>query len=101
MIEIPFNKEKIFKCLCPTCPVQEKSYCSKKKMMKLQDTLQNKDEPLKPQDFPGMYCTNGKAVCEDIDTEKNCICDKCLVYAEFNLDKADPSFLYCKDGQAK
>ncbi|MCE5214089.1 MAG: DUF2769 domain-containing protein [Methanobacterium sp.] len=101
MIEIPFEKEKIFKCLCTTCPVQEKSNCSKEKMLKLQEILQNEKEPIKPQNFPGMYCTNGKAVCGDINTEKNCICDRCSVYTDFNLAEAEPSFLYCKDGHAK
>jgi hypothetical protein len=101
MVKIPFNRDKIFKCLCPSCPVQEKSMCTKEKMMHLQEIMQNEQESIQPQDYPGMYCTNGKAVCDDIDTTKNCICDKCPIYGEYNLEKANPSFLYCKDGWAK
>jgi len=68
-IKIPYIKENIIRCLCPTCPVQENSTCAKEKMMNFQELLQSEDDP-KPVDYPGMYCANGKAECEDIETEK-------------------------------
>ena len=38
--------------------------------------------------------------CEDIETEKNCLCNECMVYKEFGLENAKPDFLYCSDGKA-
>ncbi len=97
--EIPYIKENIIRCLCPTCPVQENSTCAKEKMMNFQELLQSEDDP-KPEDYPGMYCANGKAECEDIETEKNCLCNECMVYKEFGLENAKPDFLDCSDGKA-
>lgn len=99
--KIPFTKENFTKCLCITCPVQEDSSCSKEKMLNIQEIMQDEEEPsIKPNDYPGMYCANGKAFCADIDTTKNCICTDCKIYKDYNLDKANPTFLYCKDGKA-
>jgi len=67
--------------------------------MNFQELLQSEDDP-KPVDYPGMYCANGKAECEDIETEKNCLCNECMVYKEFSLENAKPDFLYCSDGKA-
>ena len=100
-LNIPFTKENIIKCLCSTCPVQEDSQCAKEKMMKIQEMMQSEEEMMpQPRDLPGMYCANGKAICVDIDTSKNCICPDCAIHKEYNLDNADPTFLYCKDGKA-
>lgn len=66
--------------------------------MKFQELMQS-DDP-KPVDYPGMYCANGKAECEDIETEKNCLCPECMVYKEHGLENAKPDFLYCSDGKA-
>lgn len=99
-VNIPYVKENIIKCLCPTCPVQEDSVCTREQMMKTQENLHG-DGDLKPEDYPGMYCANGKATCEDIDTSKDCVCPDCGIYQEFNLEKAKPDFLYCEDGKAK
>ncbi len=96
--KIPYSKENIIRCLCPTCPVQEDSLCAKKKLMESRELMQS-EEILKGEDYPGMYCTNGKATCEDIDTNKNCICPDCAIHKEYKLDGAKPSFLYCKEGE--
>lgn len=66
--------------------------------MKFQELLQS-DDP-KVEDYPGMYCANGKAECGDIETGKNCLCNECMVYKEFGLENAKPDFLYCSDGKA-
>jgi len=100
-LNIPFTKENIPKCLCSTCPVQGDSECVKEKMMKIQEIMQSEEEMMpQPRDLPGMYCANGKAICIDIDTTKNCICSDCTIYKEYNLENADPTFHYCKDGKA-
>lgn len=98
-VEISYTNENIIKCLCPTCPVQENSLCSKKKMVDMQDILQGDEDP-RPPDFPGMYCANGKAECGDIETGKDCICPDCMIYQEYILENAKPDFLYCSDGKA-
>ncbi len=67
--------------------------------MNMQEILQSEKDP-KPEDYPGMYCANGKADCRDIDTLKNCVCPDCAVHKKYDLDNAEPSFLYCKDGKA-
>lgn len=100
---IPFNMDNIPRCLCPTCPVQGESSCAKEKMMKMQEIMQSEEKEKmtpSPEDFAGMYCTNGKASCTDIDTSKYCICEDCSVHKEYDLDNANPTFLYCKDGKA-
>lgn len=79
--------------------MQENSVCTKEKMMNFQELLQSVDD-LKPEDYPGMFCANGKAECEDIETEKNCLCPDCMVYKEYGLKDAKPDFLYCNDGKA-
>lgn len=84
--EIPYNKENIIRCLCPTCPVQENSACVKENMMNFQEVLQSSEDP-EPEDYPGMYCANGKADCEDIDTGKDCICPECPVYKKYELER--------------
>ncbi|HTX60880.1 MAG TPA: DUF2769 domain-containing protein [Methanobacterium sp.] len=99
-VNIPFKKENIIKCLCPTCPVQRDSICSREKMLNLQEILQGEKEP-QAGDFPGMYCANGIAECEDIDTSKDCVCPDCAVYQEHGLDTAKPDFLYCEKGRAQ
>lgn len=97
---IPYIKENIIRCLCPTCPVQQNSICTREKMLNIQEILQGDKEP-QADDFPGLYCGNGEASCDDIDTNKDCVCPDCAVYKENGLDKAKPDFLYCKDGQAR
>ena len=69
-------------------------------MMNIQDILQEKKE-VKPEDFPGIYCGNRKADCEDIETNQDCVCPDCALYKEYELENAEPDFLYCKDGKAK
>jgi len=98
--EIPYNKDNIIRCLCPTCPVQQNSACVRGKMVNFQEVLQSRED-LEAEDYPGMYCRNGKADCADIDTQKNCICPECPVYKKYDLEGAEPAFLYCKVGEAK
>lgn len=101
---IPFNMGNIHRCLCPTCSVQGESSCAKEKMINMQEIMQGEQEEkpsLNPEEFPGMYCTNGQAVCKDIDTSQYCICENCAIHKEYDLDNANPTFLYCKEGKAQ
>ena len=98
---IEFNTDNIQKCLCPTCPVQEESECVKEKVKTLQEMMQSEGEMMPgPIDVPGMYCTNGKATCEDLDATKICQCTNCLVWKENDLESNELKGYFCRDGKA-
>ncbi len=98
MAIIDFTKENMERCMCPNCPVQGTSDCVKKKLEKLRKI--NSDELPGAEDFPGMYCANGYAECEDLDQEKQCQCPTCGVWEDYSLKNATPSFKYCQNGKA-
>jgi hypothetical protein len=56
---------------------------------------------LDPEEFPWLYCVIGKAVCNDLKYREECICKKCLVWKEYDLEKFMPDEFYCKDGPPK
>ena len=45
--------------------------------------------------LPGMYCSTGKALCNDLDFEKECQCPTCPVWMENKLEKK----FYCQYGE--
>jgi len=96
---IEFDRENMIRCLCSQCPVQKVSECAQNKMKMLQISMKGMSP--EHEDFPGMYCTNGKAVCEDIDTNKKCNCINCEVWKEYKLDSKEPGIYFCKNGKAK
>jgi hypothetical protein len=98
-INVPFTVDNVNKCRCSICPVQQNSQCVKDKMNKRQDAL-NQD-PMKPEEIPNAYCSQGKATCQDIDTNQSCICGTCLVFSEYNLPRGKPVGYYCRDGKAQ
>ena len=98
---IDFSMENIKKCLCIKCAVQIESQCVKDKekimlLMKNQDL----DSPMRmsPDRVPRLYCTSGKALCKDIDTNKVCKCNECPIWKEKSLEDAEPSRYFCKNG---
>lgn len=99
MANIPFIEENVKKCMCPSCPVQSMSRCARDKMKGLKETL--KANPLPAASIPGLYCASGKAACQDIDFKKPCLCESCLVYAQYKLKAVQPNLYYCRDGAAK
>jgi hypothetical protein len=54
-----------------------------------------------PSEFPGMYCVNGKAVCNDLDPKKMCNCIKCDVWKENNLSSRRPGSYFCEKGKSQ
>lgn len=98
MVDVEFNMENIQRCLCPGCPVQAKSECVQDKMSKLQS--QSGGIPAEG-DVPEVYCSTGKATCENLDENQPCQCDKCKVWKQYNLDKAEINYYYCIDGKAR
>ena len=50
---------------------------------------------MKPKDVPGAYCSPGKARCQNLNVERQCICDSCEVWKEYDLKDADPNNHFC------
>lgn len=98
-MKVPFVVANATRCNCPKCPVQGASACVKGKMAKINDAL--KSNPLQRADIPGVYCASGTATCQDINTNQNCMCGSCPVFAEFKLAGGKPVGYYCRDGSSK
>lgn len=104
MPKVPLSMDTLKKCICPQCPVQTSSECSKKKMEKAKEMMASmKGEPKvpAPEDIAGMYCSTGIAACDDLDFSQMCICGSCPLWDEFNLPSLEPKGYYCRDGVAK
>ena len=97
--KVIFNSGNVGKCLCPKCPVQSKSQCVSKKLGTISDALSK--NPLLREDIPGVYCSTGKATCQDLDPKQSCICGGCSVFKESNLAAGTPVGYYCRDGYSK
>lgn len=85
-------------------PTQAESMCVKEKKMKAMEMIPKIKETKmmpKPEMVPGMYCANGKGVCNDVDFSKMCICNDCNVWKENNLANGQPMGYFCRDGEAK
>ena len=99
MKKVLLNVDNFGQCLCPDCPVQAKSEC----VAELRDNLDValEDEPLDPEQLPGMYCATGVAECEDLETGKTCLCYNCSVFDDNDMEDGLPYGYYCRDGKAK
>jgi hypothetical protein len=53
------------------------------------------------EELPGVYCSSGRASCNDISMNKNCICPTCQVYKDFSLSNASPVEHYCFNDKAQ
>lgn len=96
MPKVAFSMGNLKKCQCPACPVQAQSKCVAEKVKALKEQMP-KTVP-KPKDVvPGVYCSQGMAVCKDLDPSKTCICPTCAVWTENNLQ----SQYYCQRGNAE
>ena len=97
--KVAFNSGNVGKCLCPKCPVQSKSQCVSKKLGTINDALSK--NPLLREDIPGIYCSTGKATCQDLDPKQPCSCGSCSVFKDSNLAAGKPVGYYCRDGHSK
>jgi len=95
--EIEFDRENMIKCLCIRCPVQKNSECAQNKNKMLQISMKGMSP--EPEDFPGMYCINGKAVCDDLDASKKCSCVNCEVWNENEFESKEPGNKFCQNGK--
>ncbi|HML04731.1 MAG TPA: DUF2769 domain-containing protein [Methanobacterium sp.] len=96
-MEIEFNRENIEKCLCSECKVQGKSQCVKDKNITLQEKALSYGL-IEPEEFPGLYCANGKAKCLDLEGHEECLCAECPIYSENELLTGAPNRYFCLDG---
>jgi len=96
-IRVPFTRDNVKKCSCPSCPVQTISQCMIEKIVKPEAL---KIDAAKLQEIPAVYCSQGQATCTDIDTTKSCICPTCQVFEKYELAKGEPVEYYCRDGKA-
>ena len=104
MSKVEFNAENVMKCICNTCPVQAKSECAMEKNKKMQEMIAEDIDLasiIGPEDVPGVYCANGKAICNDLYFHEECQCVKCPIFKENNLMKGKPMSYFCRDGEAK
>ena len=97
MVNIDFSVKNIKRCLCPGCPVQKESRCAEgKRRIMLEIAYSSESGMYFERDrVPGMYCTMGKALCNDLDFRKICQCPNCQIYKEYNLENR----FYCKNSK--
>jgi len=100
--KVSYTVENIMKCRCPYCPVQADSVCVKGKLDNLMKELESTQEGKVPQsqDVPGLYCSTGKATCQDLNPKKQCICNTCAIWVENHLQNVDPVMYFCLKGKA-
>lgn len=70
---VEFNVSNIKRCLCPECPVQAESICidGKKRIMAEIAWSSESGMYFEEDRVPGIYCSTGKAMCEDINPKKD------------------------------
>jgi hypothetical protein len=96
MPEVPLTAHNATRCLCYACPVQIDSACATAKYAAVSASLGADGDMPPAADVPGMYCSSGLAVCDDLDFSGMCRCMGCDVYAEMGLDQ----WKYCQRGSA-
>lgn len=100
--EVPYALENISKCRCPLCPVQADSRCAQDILESLKEAMENisGEKIPNPEEVPGVYCSTGKSVCQDLNPDRRCICYSCDVWKEYDLEGGRPSQYFCQNGKA-
>lgn len=99
---VPYIEENINRCRCPQCPVQVDSLCAQNRIQISRQEIENapEGEAPNPEDVPGVYCSEGKAACQDLDFDRQCLCGTCEVWKEYDLKDASPNNHFCQYGGA-
>ena len=97
MPSVEFTADNILKCECGRCPVQAKSDCVDKARGASAKAVEEGHVTRQPSEVPGLYCSSGKAFCDDLDLSQNCMCGQCTVHAEYKLSQSK----YCQRGSAQ
>lgn len=100
--EVPYERKNINRCMCPQCPVQADSKCVKYKLEVSKKEIEKMPvgEVPNPEDVPGSYCSIGKAICQDLSPDRQCICNTCDVWKEYVLEEGTPYQYFCQNGRA-
>ena len=74
--KVPYTLANIEKCMCSLCPVQADSKCAQDKLTSSKAAMKQmpRGEVPNPGSVPGIYCSTGKATCQDLNPDKQCIC---------------------------
>ena len=99
---VPYIEENLNRCRCSQCPVQADSQCAHDKIKSSKQAMENlpAGEIPNPENVPGVYCSEGKARCQDLDFDRQCNCDSCDVWKEYDLKNANPNNHFCQHGRA-
>jgi hypothetical protein len=100
--KVPYKRSNIEKCRCPQCPVQADSKCAQEKLQSSKKLMENMPAGgiPDPEDVPGIYCSTGKATCESLNFDRECICGTCEIWKEYGLEGVDPNNHFCLHGKA-
>ena len=61
-VTVPFTKENIDNCICPSCPVQAGSRCADDGLKKLKETLRK--APIPAEEVPSLPALAGGRLCD-------------------------------------
>ena len=103
MSKVEFSVKNIKRCLCPQCPVQAESVCAEGKWRMMQEIAWASETGIyyEADRVPGIYCSTGKALCNDLNTKKMCICERCPVWKENGLKNSEPKLYFCQKGESR
>lgn len=95
--KVPCIVSDMKRCRCTLCPVQADSECAQEKYSRLKNEIESSGgvEALAPQKVPGIYCSIGTATCGGLRLNKQCICNTCPVWEEYNLRNGRIIEHYC------
>ncbi len=100
MPKVDYNLENYNRCLCGGCPVNRHSGCTHGQEEALGAVFEalEKGGPLPdPKAMPGIYCSVGNSVCEDMSRQYSCLCPGCSIHLRQRLSAT----YYCLEGSAE
>lgn len=100
MVRVDYSRDSYNMCLCGGCPVNRSSDCvaqQEEDIVPLLERIEKESEMPEPQSMPGIYCSTGKSVCDDLGVTKSCLCPACPMSLELKLDNS----YYCLKGSAE
>ena len=92
---VPYNRANVNRCRCPQCPVQDDSQCAQDKFKSSKQLMENlpEGEVPDPEDFPGVYCSEGEAT--SLLSQRQSNLSFCLQTVVFSLTHCRFCFLTC------
>jgi hypothetical protein len=100
MTKVSYDLENYNRCLCGGCPVNRQSGCTHEQEEALGavfEALEKGGALPEPNVMPGVYCSVGKSVCDDMSDDRPCLCPGCSIH----LKQALGSSYYCMRGSAE